>query len=173
MTAAAGSRPAMVPADERVIVMIRPDPLFVVLRTLGLFVGLAIGAAGTLWAITLTGIAVPTGRVFAVAMVLGGAQFLWNALEWWNRTYVLTDRRVMRLGGVLQRLITEVPLERVQGVTVSRLVRERVFGLGSVGVSSAGTGSIEVAWVMVARPAELVATIRRAADDYRSGADRV
>ena len=52
MTAAAGARPAMVPADERVIVMIRPDPLIVVLRTLGLFVGLAIGAAGTLWAIT-------------------------------------------------------------------------------------------------------------------------
>ena len=74
---------------------------------------------------------------------------VWNALVAQAREYVLTDRRILRGAGVFQRIVTDLPLTSIQHIELTRLVRERVFGLGSIGFNTAGTAWTEAYWVMI------------------------
>ncbi|MCC6951477.1 MAG: dephospho-CoA kinase [Phycisphaerales bacterium] len=91
--------------------------------------------------------------------LLGGARLGWEFVVWINRSYALTSRRVIASAGVFRRVRVDIPLHRVQQVVVDRTLGERLLGLGTVLVTSAGSQSDSLAWVMVAEPdsaAELV-----------------
>jgi len=152
-----------VPEGERVIERIKPSPLSIVLLpawTLAVLIALScVGAwLGGAWGFRLT----------TTALLLALARLVWAWLEWLARLYVLTDARVVRVTGVLRQLATDVPLDRVQTVVIHRLIRERVFGLGTLAFATAGTGGFEAAWVMVPRPERLAERVR---STIRAGSD--
>lgn len=151
-----------VPKGERVIVSIKPHPLFIVLVPLGaVLLSIVLVWAG-LWATSLAGLTLRTGLVWTLLVLLIVLRLLWQTLEWLARSYVLTEKRVIRLGGVLRRYGADLPLTRLQHVTMFQSIRERIFGLGTIGFSTAGTGGSEAYWIMVARPRELLQTVRDA-----------
>jgi hypothetical protein len=80
---------------------------------------------------------------------------------------VLTDRRVMRLQGVLRVHMFEAALKQLQHTEVYWSVRERLFGLGTIGFATAGTAFAEAHWQMVARPLEVHQIIRKTIERYR------
>jgi dephospho-CoA kinase len=160
---------AWVPAGERVILAIGPSPLFVLLSSAGVIGMVVVAAAALQWAsdrftVGLSSWPLLTGAAIVVGVVV------WNALVAQNRSYVLTERRVLRAAGVFRRIITEVPLRNIQHLELTRLVRERVFGLGSIGFNTAGTAWTEMYWVMVARPADVLRMVRDAAEGGPPGA---
>jgi membrane protein YdbS with pleckstrin-like domain len=59
-------------------------------------------------------------------------------LVWRSTTLVLTNLRVVYRTGVLRRLGREIPLDRVQDVTYSQSILERMVGAGSLTIESAG-----------------------------------
>jgi len=151
-----------VPHGERVLISIKPHPLFIVLVPLGaVAVAIGLGAVAA-WSSVLLGLPIRPGAIWLWLSVLVGLRLLWQAFEWLARAYVLTDRRVLRLGGVLRRYKADLPLERLQHVSVFQSIRERIFGLGTIGFATAGTGASEAFWIMVARPDELVQQVRDA-----------
>lgn len=59
-------------------------------------------------------------------------------LFWLTTRYVVTNRRVLMRNGVLSRNGRDVPLTRVNDVSFSRSVVERLFGSGTLVIESAG-----------------------------------
>jgi uncharacterized membrane protein YdbT with pleckstrin-like domain len=59
-------------------------------------------------------------------------------LFWLTTRYVVTDRRVLMRNGVLSRTGRDVPLTRINDVSFSRTVVERLFGSGTLVIESAG-----------------------------------
>lgn len=152
---------------ELIILLIKPSPWFIVLSSLGVLAGVALALAFSLW-LASRGFAF-LGRVDLVllAIAICGVRLVWQFLEWLSRVYVLTDRRVLRVRGVVRVQVFETALRNVQHTVLQFTLRERLFGLGSIGFATAGTAGIEAAWTMIARPLEIHQKVVRALDRYR------
>lgn len=139
--------------DEVVILMLRPSLLYVVLSSLG---GLAaIGIVTLLLALVAVKVGwIPwsEGQAYGLGVAAAAARLLWQALDWSGRLYVLTDRRIIRRVGVLQVSVFEAPLRNIQHTSVFRLLRERIFGLGTIGFATAGSDIFDAFWVMLRNP---------------------
>lgn len=157
---------ALVPEGEAVVLRIKPSVLSIAARHLWwhAVVFAALGGA-------IAGVADPwRGRAALALAATFALVVVWDALVWASRAYVLTDRRIAAMGGVLRRWGVSVPLDRVQHVVLSRTIAERLTGLGSLGVATAGTGEIELAWVMIDRPRGTLARVRERVDAARARA---
>lgn len=154
---------------ERVLWQIRPSLVWIVLRPLWWIVGfMAIVTVGSyLLAAAGAGGSVVRVLIFTAAAIL--LRLIWQTLEWWSRSYVLTDHRLMVAAGVLRRDRVEIPLRNVRHVTMHRSILERIFSTGTIGVASAGTADIEAYLLTVSEPGKVLATIRDAVD--RASAD--
>ncbi len=169
----------VIPSDEAIVFDSRPSPWMIVLRSVGpilvVFAAFIVvtqlgallrpwvapsaslawmtGAAGLLW-----GIGLPTLLVV-----------FWQALVFAARRYVLTESRAILVFGVLDQNVSELPLARVQNVSVSKPLALRVLGLGHVGIASAGTDGFEVVWRYVRRPEQIMAKVREHAGPAEPG----
>lgn len=156
------------PPTDTVVRALKPHPMFLLLRTWWSLVA----AIVVLVAVVLVDRWHPIGawsvRIVALTLVALAARMSWVALEWSCRWYILTDARVMRVAGVLRRTVSEVALESVRAAAADCPLAERLFGLGSVGFASAGTGGYEVVWSTIARPHEALAAVRALKHDPAS-----
>jgi uncharacterized membrane protein YdbT with pleckstrin-like domain len=112
-------------------------------------------------------------QAFGLGLVFAGIRLGWQFLDWANRLYVLTDRRVIRRRGVFQVDVFEARLDRIQQTSVLQLVRERIFGLGSIAFATAGTSRLEALWEAVYAPFEVQKTVIEAIDRYGRGSGGV
>ncbi len=151
--------------DEVVILMLRPSLLFIPLSCITSLVFIAMIAFGLAYAAAQPWIGWTDTQAFALGAGLAALRLSWQALEWYCRVYVLTDRRIIRRMGVLRIAIFETRLKNIQHTAVFTRLRERACGLGTIGFATSGTDVIEAMWVMIRRPFEVhktvVETIRR------------
>ncbi|MEO6713223.1 MAG: PH domain-containing protein [Mycobacteriales bacterium] len=73
----------------------------------------------------------------AAALVIGFISIA-PAVRWAMTHFVLTTKRVIMRNGVLSRIGRDIPLFRVNDVTFSHTMWERLFGAGTLTVESAG-----------------------------------
>ena len=90
----------------------------------------------------------------------------WQTLEWYSRVYVLTDRRIIRRMGVLRVTVFETQVKNIQHTSVFKSMRERLFGLGSIGFATAGSDVFEAFWVMIDRPFQVHRIVVRTIEKY-------
>jgi len=83
------------------------------------------------------------GLVTAVLFFGGLAVAGWTALRYVNQEYVLTNRRVIQVGGVLNRTATDSSLEKINDALLSQSVFGRMFDFGDLTVLTASEGGIE------------------------------
>jgi len=76
-------------------------------------------------------------------------------------TYTVTNRRTIVQTGILNRKTNEVRHIDVRNIQVNQDIFQRMFGFGSVAISSAGQSDIELTMRGVNDPQEIAATIRR------------
>jgi membrane protein YdbS with pleckstrin-like domain len=152
---------------EVVVLFLRPHPLFILLNPLGGLAALALLTTIGWFGLVRTGaIGAGGGWFMVVGVALMLARLGWSVLDWWNRIYVLTDRRVIRRRGVLRVSLFQAPLRRIQHLTLYFSIRERFFALGTVGFSTAGTGIPEAYWITIAKPVAVHRTIQQTIDKY-------
>lgn len=163
--AAAMLPPHAIQPGEIIILLLKPHWLFVVLAPLPTLVGLALL---TLLATLINNYFLDGlyhREIVLVGVVAIALRLFWQFMEWMSRAYVLTDRRIIRVRGVLRVSIFETALTQIQNTEVSRILREQLFGLGTIIYATAGTGVPEAYWEMLARPFDVhqkvVQTIRR------------
>lgn len=164
---------SLVPAEllqggEIVVLLMKPSLWYIVLSRLGWLATIVVVAVGLVWFELRWRLGfyqphnVTTVMMAAIAGVLA-----WQTLDWIARLYILTDRRVVRQMGFFRPQIFEAPLHRVQHTELHFSIRERVFGLGSLSFSTAGTGVREAYWLMVNQPLEVHRKVIQTINRYR------
>lgn len=120
---------------ERVIVALR-------LHWLALGIPLAICGGGLVLALVLD-IALPASAAVArdllwLAWAASVWYLGWHYLNWWSDRFVVTDKRVMWVHGLLNRNADMMPLSKVTDMRYERSVPGRILGYGSFIMESAG-----------------------------------
>lgn len=75
--------------------------------------------------------------LFAIALFYL-ARLGWQVLEYTNDRFVITDRRIFRLSGVLTRNVASMPLDKLTDLIYHRSVPGRILGYGTIVVETAG-----------------------------------
>ena len=85
-------------------------------------------------------------------------------LIWWLKCLgtklTVTDERVILRHGIFAKHTTEVNVADVRTVHVSQSLGQRIFGVGRLGVASAGQAGIEIAVNGIPRPQQFADLIR-------------
>jgi dephospho-CoA kinase len=154
---------------HRVSLRVRPSVLSVPLRSLRPLVVTGVVLAGYwAWGAAAVSALDPLGAGFVVGWVVlavvvwCAARVVYEVLLRWSRVYTIEGDDVTATSGVLHRTRAQVPLRNVQQVIVDKTLGERLLGMGTVLISSAGSQRIDVAWVMVPRPDALLELVRAA-----------
>lgn len=126
-------------ADEHIVLHMRTHAKALILPAAGL-----VGAG----ALTGVGVALipsayrPYGQV-AVAVV-GLALAVWWAvipfLRWSTSTYTVTNRRLITRHGIVSKAGRDLPLMRINDVSYSRSLTDRMLGCGTLNISTAADG---------------------------------
>ncbi|MFL6268931.1 MAG: PH domain-containing protein [Actinomycetes bacterium] len=124
--------------DEELIYDLRPHWLTLVVPVLlTVLVVLAVGAA---WVVMPAGDLQQPARlavgVLGVAVLL--ATVAGRVLRWSTTHFVLTTERLIFRSGVVAKFGREIPLERINDVTFSQSLFERLIGAGDLLLESAG-----------------------------------
>jgi uncharacterized membrane protein YdbT with pleckstrin-like domain len=154
---------------EIVILALRPHPLFILFASAGSLLSLAISLALVVYIARNGWLPINAGVVTTYGVLLGAVRVFWQALVWFNEGYILTNRRVVRTGGVFRRFRFECQLRRIQNLVMVKSIPERVFGLGTIGFATAGTGGIEAVWLMVGKADEVLDTAQKAVRNAGGG----
>ena len=160
---------SMLDDGETVLLVVRPSLWMVPLWCLEAFVVIAGLVFAFAWAAAFEWSPWSEEQAFGFGLVTIALRLLYQFLDWANRLYVLTDRRIMRRRGILQVDFFEARLDRIQQTSVLQLVRERAFGLGTIAFATAGTSTLDALWEAVADPFELHGEVTRAIGRYGRG----
>ena len=78
------------------------------------------------------------------ALVIGGLGVLaWHFLRYINQEYVLTNRRVIQVAGVLNKTSMDSSLEKINDARLSQSIFGRMFGFGDLDILTAAETGIE------------------------------
>lgn len=157
----------LVPPGEVVVLARRASLWYVLLARLEWLLAMA---AVTVVALVLG--AHTWAGVSAVVVVASGALpaalvLLYLALDWMTRLYLLTDRRVIRVQGIVRQTTVDVALERIENMTLARSARERLLGLGTLWFASAAATIGEFGWSYMTEPAAVMQTVRETIERRR------
>lgn len=165
MTGARGGRGLFrldryIPEGEVVILRLRPSLLFIPLSIAGSLATILVIAAGAWWGLGALDEPLWGRRAMQVGLIAALVHLGWQHLEWLATMYVLTDRRAIVISGVLQQTMVDVPLRTITNMSIYRSIRERIFGLGTLGFDTAGGPFTEIGWRMLRRPHTLMDRVR-------------
>jgi len=157
----------LIQPDEIVILLIKPSMWYIVLGSLASLTGIVLVTMLLIILEQRFVLGWSERNILAIGFTLIAARLIWQTLEWLSRVYVLTDRRIVRVKGVLRVQVFECALQRVQHTYTLFTIRERIFGLGTIGFATAGTSTIEAGWEMVNQPLEVHRKIIQTLNRYR------
>lgn len=73
-----------------------------------------------------------------VTLLGSAAWFLWRMVDWRSERFVITDKRVLLVNGLLTRRVAIMPLSKVTDLTYERTLGGRLLGYGTFVMESAG-----------------------------------
>lgn len=163
---------AILPAEllqpgEVIILLLKPSLWYLLLAPLRTLLMIVLLSFAVFYLCDYVSLPISKHDVLIAGGGLFGLRVFWQFLNWLSRIYVLTDQRVIRVKGVFHVEIFEAPLKKLQHTQMTFLVRERIFGLGSIHFSTAGTDFTEASWEMINHPLEAHQTIIRTMNKYR------
>lgn len=64
--------------------------------------------------------------------------FVWRLFEWWDKTFVITNKRLILLHGLFFKKVAMMPLSKVTDMSYNRSPAARILGYGTFVIESAG-----------------------------------
>jgi hypothetical protein len=151
--------------DEIIQLSIRPSPWSILVNSCKLIIAMMLLAA----ALVIYSQGQPAlGASIALlgTLLVAFSGVLIATLQWATHLYVLTNRRVMRFGGIFSVSVVELGLTQVGDAQVRPAWYRPWLHMASIGIVPRGDGQGEMLWEHVARPDEvqeiLIRAIRRA-----------
>ena len=152
--------------DEVVILLLRPSLFYIPLSSLGTLVASVLIGTALLYAARFQWSPWSEGDAILIGGGLAALRLAWAGVDWWYHLYALTDRRILARYGVFRTQLYEAPLSRIQNTVVVQRLRERLFGLGTLGFSTAGRGNFDAFWEMLRAPYAVHRTVLDAVERY-------
>jgi uncharacterized membrane protein YdbT with pleckstrin-like domain len=147
--------------DEIVELSIKPSRWFIAIVSLRFVV--VVGALAAILALATRDRPTPfTAYAVFLAVLAVLVRIVVASLQWASRVYVLTNRRVMRLAGVLNVELADCRLTRISGTNLRLGTIPRLFGLGSIHITPAVEQPPPIVWEHVAKAGEIYAKVVRA-----------
>jgi hypothetical protein len=81
--------------------------------------------------------------VVVIIFAAGLAVLVWTGLHYVNQEYVITNRRVLQVSGVLNKTSTDSSLEKINDARLEQSFFGRIFGFGDLDVMTAAEVGIE------------------------------
>ena len=106
----------------------------------------------------------PLGFILSVILVVAGVGLVILVIWWLNTkaaTLTVTNKRSIQRTGLIAKKTTEVLHRDVRNIEINQSVFQRMFGVGSIGIASAGQSGIEVQFAGVRDPDGVKAVIDR------------
>ncbi|MBK5108942.1 MAG: PH domain-containing protein, partial [Anaerolineales bacterium] len=95
-------------------------------------IGLTI-LAGFFW----TEFALLIGAIGTILLLLPLSTMFRDILDWMNRQYIVTNRRVIQISGVLSKNVTDSSLRKITDVKMSKSFFGRIFNYGDIEILTA------------------------------------
>lgn len=86
----------------------------------------------------------------------------WLSVHLWTKL-IVSNKRTTRHEGIVKRHTTEVLHDHVRSVDIQQSLMERIFGVGTVGIDSAGQDDVEIIMKDIPKPYE----VKKVIDTYR------
>lgn len=156
---------ALVPAGvledgELVILALKPSGWFVLLVSSPVLLAAVVVFAGVE---VFSGLLGPVAWGQGILTGCAAASFLRlviASLQWMGRLYILTNKRLICIRGVMRVCVAGCLLQRVQRVTLATIVSERALGVGSL-LFDVPDGQ-DVNWLHINRPEEALRIVQEA-----------
>ena len=117
------------------ILLVTRQHWFVLALAVATEVVLAVGIAAL-----VTMVALQTGGLALwglLLLVIPGLSFIRDYLQWESRQYVVTNRRVVHISGVVNKNVTDSSLEKVNDVKMEQSLLGRMFNFGDIEILTA------------------------------------
>jgi hypothetical protein len=111
------------------------------------------------------------GWASAVLFIGGIAVAIWTGLRYINQEYVLTNRRVIQVSGVLNRKATDSSLEKINDAVLTQSFFGRMFDYGDLTVLTASESGID-AMKMLRSPIDFKKRMLDAKHAFEVGMER-
>jgi uncharacterized membrane protein YdbT with pleckstrin-like domain len=139
--------------DEVVLILTKPSLWFIVLTSFRFVLTailLGVLAVRILSMPSYNYLSPPVIASITTAICLG--RLVWALLVWTSHVYLLTNRRLVTIKGVINVHMVQANLRKIQRTTLYRPWLFRIFGIGTIGIATAATESFDATWVMIAHP---------------------
>jgi len=162
--AAASILPANVLQDgEIVILAIKPSGWSLLLSSWPVLAIAAAVAGATLVAERLqTSTLVSPGLVLLICAAAAVLRVLLAGMQWLGRLYVLTNRRVLQVHGLLRVDVRGCLLREIVETSLSATAPERLLAIGNLYLRTVEDDRPQPAWPHIARPAEVQQIVNEA-----------
>ncbi len=101
--------------------------------------GSIVAVAWIVWAVILDASVSPFVQTIAAFFyIFSGAWIGWLICEWYIEQFVVTDKRILLITGLLYRKLAVMPLAKVTDLTYERSPLGRILGYGTFIMESAG-----------------------------------
>ena len=109
--------------------------------------------------------------VTVVLFFAGLANLIWTVFSYMSQEYVITNRRVVQVSGVLNKQSTDSSLEKINDARLRQSIFGRMFGFGDLDVMTAADVGIEP-FKMIKDPVEFKKAMLDAKHEYEVDMER-
>lgn len=106
---------------------------------------------------------IPRGPVMILCLTAACLRIVVACMQWLGRMYILTDRRIMRVRGVVRTDVVSWVLKDVRGLSLSAGRLDQLLGIASLLVVAGDDDTPQPAWTHLARPIEVHRIVSQAA----------
>jgi uncharacterized membrane protein YdbT with pleckstrin-like domain len=108
------------------------------------------------------------GWAMFLCLVVGGALIGWNYVAWYQEDYLITSRRVMKVGGILNKKSMDSSLEKINDAILSQGLVARILKYGDLDIMTAADEAIDK-YEMLAHAVDFKKAMLNAKNDLEDG----
>ncbi len=149
----------LVPANlltggELVLLAIKPSGWFVLITSLPILISAGVVSI-VAYIVGIYRSDSPTETVLCLCAAAGFIRIVIACWQWIGRTYVLTNRRVITVRGVIRVRVSAVRLIDVERAILTEQLAERMVGTGSIYCLTVSKNTPALVWNTISRPGEV------------------
>ncbi len=88
----------------------------------------------------------------AACLVIGLLLIIWQYLLWWTEEYIVTNRRLMKVSGVVNKRSADSSLEKINDAILTQRFWGRVFNYGDLDILTAADQTVDSYRMLNAAP---------------------